>query len=62
VVQALKGLPHFARIGHRDGPGPVSPHVYWWRTGELRQLTREGPDGTSVHVDPDLTEVLNRVF
>lgn len=61
AVLTLKGLPLFARIGHQDGPGPVSPHVYWWRAGELRQLTRDDPDGPAVHLDADLTDVLNRV-
>jgi hypothetical protein len=61
VLMALKGLPLFARLGFQDGPGPVSPHVYWWRGGELRQVTRDDPDGAAVHVDEDLTEVLNRV-
>src|SRR6478609_668291 len=61
VVAALEGLALFAQLGHDDAPGPLSPHVYWWRGGRLRQLTERGPDGTVVHADEEFTEVLERV-
>lgn len=61
VIPALNGLALFAQLGHDDAPGPLSPHVYWWRGGELRQLSRRGPDGTSIQADADFTEVLERV-
>jgi len=61
LVAALEGLALFAQLGHDDAPGPLSPHVYWWRDGRLRQLTERGPDGTVVHADEEFTEVLERV-
>lgn len=61
ALPAINGLALFAQLGHDGSPGPVSPHVFWWRHGEFRRITEQGPDGVQVHVDPDLTEVLNRV-
>jgi hypothetical protein len=61
VVPALQGLALFAQLGHDDAPGPLSPHVYWWRAGSLRQLSRRGPDGVEIQPDDDFSEVLERV-
>ena len=61
AVSAVHGLELFARLGHNGSPGPLSPHVHWWRGGELRRITEHGPDGVQVYVDEDLTEVFNRV-
>jgi hypothetical protein len=61
AVPAINGLALFARLGYDDSPGPVSPHVFWWRQGELRRITEAGPDGIQVQVDSDLAAVLNRV-
>jgi hypothetical protein len=61
AVAAVHGLALFAKLGHDGSPGPLSPHVYWWRGGELRCITENGPDGVQVYVDPELSEVFNRV-
>lgn len=62
VIGALNGMARFAALGAGDGAGVISPHVYWWSGDDYRQLTRHDDDGTvSVHVDPDLGEVLERL-
>lgn len=61
AAASLNALAAFARAGWSDGPGPVSPHAYWWRAGELRQLSREDGDRLIIEVGPDLADVLNEV-
>jgi hypothetical protein len=60
--QALKTLmvmPQFAVRGFSDGTGPLSPHTYWWRDGELHQLTTFEDDGRiALTVPPELEALL----
>ncbi|TGB14668.1 hypothetical protein E2651_05330 [Streptomyces sp. MZ04] len=39
VVDALNGLASYALGAHEDGPGSLSPRVYWWHQGSLTSLT-----------------------
>lgn len=39
VVDALNDLASYALGAHEDGPGPLSPRVYWWHRGGLTSLT-----------------------
>ncbi|MFD9270015.1 immunity 49 family protein [Streptomyces goshikiensis] len=39
VVDALNGLASYALGAHEDGPGALSPRVYWWHQGGLTSLT-----------------------
>ena len=45
ALQTLMVMPQFAIHGFSDGAGPLSPHTYWWRDGELHQLTAIDEDG-----------------
>jgi hypothetical protein len=64
VIRDLSALPSlgllasFAHTGFSQAPGPVSPHVYWWRHGSLRRLTEHGPQGIGIRVDEELAEVM----
>ncbi|ANP51551.1 hypothetical protein J2Z21_009072 [Streptomyces griseochromogenes] len=39
VVDALNSLAAYALGAHEDGPGALSPRVYWWHRGGLTSLT-----------------------
>ncbi|WP_423834300.1 immunity 49 family protein [Streptomyces manipurensis] len=39
VVDALNGLAEYALRAYEDGPGELSPRVYWWHEGSLTSLT-----------------------
>ncbi|WP_030853831.1 immunity 49 family protein [Streptomyces sp. NRRL F-4474] len=39
VVEALNDLAMYALGAYEDGPGRLSPRVYWWRRGGLTSLT-----------------------
>lgn len=62
VVPALETLVRSAGANYAERPHAVSPHVFWWHDGVLRQLTRVTEDGrTRVEVGPDFAEVLHAV-
>ncbi|MEV1022637.1 immunity 49 family protein [Streptomyces sp. NPDC050264] len=39
VVDAVNDLATYAFKAHEDGPGSLSPRVYWWHEGRLTSLT-----------------------
>ncbi|KOV91580.1 hypothetical protein ADK65_34635 [Streptomyces sp. NRRL B-1140] len=39
VVEAVNSLAAYALGAHEDGPGALSPRVYWWHRGSLTSLT-----------------------
>lgn len=55
---ALTHLFRFAMLGVTDAPGPLSPHVYWVRGGEWRQVTDVSGEQPAVVVDDDLAAAL----
>lgn len=55
---ALLHLFRFALGGVTDSPGPLSPHVYWVRGGEWRQLTDLSGESASVIMDPELEALM----
>lgn len=62
VMDALMLIPRFAVGAYSDGVGPVSPHTYLWRDGEVEQLTAITADSTlqvrpGPHLEPYLTDL-----
>ena len=55
---ALDHLFRFALLASADAPGPLSPHVFWVRHGEWRQVTRLVDDQPQVIVEADLAAAL----
>jgi hypothetical protein len=63
VVSTLDAMVRFAVLGHADGAGPVSPHLFWVHDGRWEQLTRIAEDGTvSIEVSPELQAALEQTL
>jgi hypothetical protein len=62
VIPAINALIALAHGMYRDGPGSVSPHLYWWRLGEFTQLPATVV-ANSIEFSPpeEFVHVLNRV-
>ncbi|KOV62005.1 hypothetical protein ADK64_26765 [Streptomyces sp. MMG1121] len=52
VVDAVNGLASYALGAHEDGPGALSPRVYWWHRGGLTSLTVIDPDTRTFSLQP----------
>lgn len=61
ALAGLMLLPRFAANGFADGVGALSPHVYHWHDGEIRQVTRLRDGVVEVHPGPQLEELLRGV-
>jgi hypothetical protein len=61
MVESLNGLARVAAVRHADSPGPVSPHVYWWRDGRLSQVTEVTGTQIRVVVGSELQRLLERL-
>ena len=62
VIGAVQRLTGLTASMFDEAPGGVSPFVYWWRDGELTQLTGVDEEGRlSVSVGEEFTAVLNEL-
>ncbi|MFF9051989.1 immunity 49 family protein [Streptomyces erythrochromogenes] len=52
VVEALNDLAMYALGAYEDGPGPLSPRVYWWHQGGLTSLTVVDEDTRTLSLKP----------
>ncbi|MER5548387.1 immunity 49 family protein [Streptomyces sp. NPDC002589] len=52
VVDALNGLASYALGTYEDGPGALSPRVYWWHRGDLTSLTIIDHDTRTFSMQP----------
>ena len=48
---------------YREGPGSISPHLYWWREGRFAQLPSKVTATSVTFSPPDVfvSEVLDRL-
>lgn len=59
-VQALTAMAEFAWREERERVGPISPDVFWVRSGRWRRLTARGPDGEKrLLADDEILAVLS---
>ncbi|MGW7087143.1 immunity 49 family protein [Streptomyces sp. NPDC054871] len=52
VVDAVNGLAAYGLGAHEDGPGELSPRVYWWHQGRLTSITVIDHDTRSFSLQP----------
>ncbi|MCT7356001.1 immunity 49 family protein [Streptomyces sp. 15-116A] len=52
VVDAVNHLAAYALGAYEDGPGPLSPRVYWWHRGSLTSLTVIDDDTRTFSIQP----------
>ncbi|THA84292.1 immunity 49 family protein [Streptomyces sp. A0592] len=52
VVRALNDLAMYALGAYEDGPGRLSPRVYWWHRGSLTSLTVVDEDTRTLSLKP----------
>ncbi|MCX4095449.1 hypothetical protein [Nocardia sp. alder85J] len=57
---AVHDMTDFTIRGYVDTPGLVSPHLYWWRRGELTQLTQHEDDRMTFDLPADFRALLDR--
>ncbi|GAB3070635.1 hypothetical protein [Pedococcus soli] len=59
ALNALMVMPQFAAAGFLEGSGPVSPSVFWWQEGRVRQVSTMTADRRlSVTPGPELEVLL----
>ncbi|MFK4069822.1 immunity 49 family protein [Streptomyces sp. NPDC029674] len=63
VVDAVNDLGTYALGAHEDGPGALSPRLYWWHQGRLTSLTVIDHETRSFSVvpPPELMEVMREL-
>ena len=60
AVTAARELQAHARRAYEEGPGSLSPHLYWWRMGELTLLDVRY-QGDAVVLPDEFTSVLTKL-
>lgn len=58
LLEAVDILVPVAARAHADGPGALSPHLYWWHGGELERIPVDG-EATSITPPPGFVELLS---
>ncbi|MFC8125402.1 hypothetical protein [Streptomyces sp. NPDC057302] len=52
VAEAANGLAQFGQGAYEDGPGRLSPRVFWWRAGVLTSITRFDQESRTMRISP----------
>jgi hypothetical protein len=64
VAAAITGLVPITRQLYKQGPGSVSPHLYWWRDGGLTWIPTVFEHDTmriEYYAPPELADILTRL-
>ncbi|MEV7027056.1 immunity 49 family protein [Kitasatospora sp. NPDC093558] len=63
VGEAVNALAQFALGAYEDGPGRISPRVFWWRAGTLTSITAVDPESRTMTISPpdDLMTIMRRL-
>lgn len=52
VGEAVNALAQFGQGAYEDGPGRISPRVFWWRAGTLTSITVFDPESRTMSISP----------
>ncbi|GLW73104.1 hypothetical protein Kpho02_54030 [Kitasatospora phosalacinea] len=63
VAEAVNSLAMFGQGAYEDGPGRLSPRVFWWRAGTLTSITHFDPETRTASIVPpeELMAVMRRL-
>ncbi|MFD7733227.1 hypothetical protein ACFV6F_22885 [Kitasatospora phosalacinea] len=63
VAEAVNALAQFGQGAYEDGPGRLSPRVFWWRAGVLTSITHFDPETRTASVVPpeELMAIMRRL-
>ncbi|MGW5355877.1 hypothetical protein ACWERV_35870 [Streptomyces sp. NPDC004031] len=63
VAEAVNSLAQFAQGAYEDGPGRLSPRVFWWRAGTLTSITHFDPASRMSSIVPpdELMAIMRRL-
>jgi hypothetical protein len=61
VILSVTEMAHFGLAGYSDGPGPLSPSVFWWRNGRWEQLSEVRNGQVGVQLSDELFSMIARV-
>lgn len=63
VAEAANGLAQFGQGAYEDGPGRLSPRVFWWRAGALTSITLFDQESRTMRISPpdELMTIMRRL-
>ncbi|MFE0137960.1 hypothetical protein ACFWY6_41365 [Streptomyces sp. NPDC059037] len=63
VGEAANALAQFGQGAYEDGPGRLSPRVFWWRAGALTSITLFDPESRTMSISPpdELMTIMRRL-
>ncbi|MFG2298635.1 hypothetical protein [Streptomyces sp. NPDC048603] len=63
VGEAVNALAQFGQGAYEDGPGRISPRVFWWRAGTLTSITSVDPEAMVMSITPpdELLTIMRRL-
>jgi hypothetical protein len=63
VAEAVNALAQFGQGAYEDGPGRLSPRVFWWRAGTLTSITLFDQESRTMRISPpdELMAIMRRL-
>jgi hypothetical protein len=63
VAEAVNALAQFGQGAYEDGPGRLSPRVFWWRAGTLTSITLFDQESRTMRISPpdELMTIMRRL-
>ncbi|MGR3935247.1 hypothetical protein [Streptomyces sp. BRA346] len=63
VAEAVNALAEFGQGAYEDGPGRLSPRVFWWRAGTLTSITLFDQENRTMRISPpdELMTIMRRL-
>lgn len=63
VAEAANALAQFGQGAYEDGPGRLTPRVFWWRAGTLTSITLFDQESRTMRISPpdELMTIMRRL-